>query len=246
MLMKELEDYDWFPTVLRKYQTDFIGYMVIKANLYAALVPLFKEFISKNSTAKIIDLCSGSGLPAIYMHQHAKHITTILTDKFPQDIITPKNIIAEKESVDVLQYQPIANTSYTMYNAFHHFSDKEQIAIVQKMRAHKAPFLFVEILQPNISNVLQIVFTTVIIQLLVTPFLKPFSWQRLFFTYIIPINLFTILFDGLVSVTKSKSMQQYKNLFSTINEIANYRVTVQKIIKFPTIMICIKGEPSYE
>jgi hypothetical protein len=180
------------------------------------------------------------------MQQHIDNFTTILTDKFPQAIIAPNNIIAGKESVDVLQYQPVANTCFTMYNAFHHFSDKEQIAIVQKMKNADAPFLFIEILQPNISNAVQIFFSTVIVQLFVAPFIKPFSLLRLLFTYIIPINIFTILFDGLVSVAKSKSVKQYHNLFNSIHGSDTYKVEVQKLIKFPTIIICITGEPIYE
>jgi hypothetical protein len=52
---------------------------------------------------------------------------------------------------------------------------------------------------------LKIIFTTTIGQIILTPFVKPFSWMRLVFTYIIPINLFTITWDGVVSVLKSES-----------------------------------------
>jgi hypothetical protein len=55
--------------------------------------------------------------------------------------------------------------------------------------------------------------------LLFSPFIKPFSWQRLFFTYIIPINIITISFDGIISVLKSRSFNAYKKLYSGVNNI---------------------------
>jgi hypothetical protein len=37
------------------------------------------------------------------------------------------------------------------------------------------------------------------------------TWRKLLFTYIIPLNILTISIDGIISVFKSKSKNQFKN-----------------------------------
>jgi hypothetical protein len=83
----------------------------------------------------------------------------------------------------------------------------------------------VEILQPTVFCLLKIFFTTSIGSLLLTPFILPFSLRRLFFTYIIPVNILTISLDGILSVLKSRSVKQYQNLFANNgNAIKIYRL----------------------
>ena len=101
-----------------------------------------------------------------------------------------------------------------MFNSFHHFSDDEKLEISQRIHKNGSAAFFVEILEPTILCLLKVLFITIVGSLLFTPFVKPFSYSRLFFTYIIPINLFTVTFDGLMSVMKSRSIKQYQKLFS--------------------------------
>ena len=97
-----------------------------------------------------------------------------------------------------------------MFNAFHHFDTSDQTKLVKRLKDNNANAFIVEILAPHYLFYFKILFTTTIGTLLLTPFLKPFSFKRLFFTYIFPINIFTITYDGLVSVYKSKSVRQYQ------------------------------------
>jgi hypothetical protein len=213
MKLKELEDYEGFPKNLRQFQMDFIGIMTRLLHLYKPLVPMIETHLSKNRKRQIMDLCSGSGQPAIYIHQQLQKIEgTLLTDKFPQVINEIDRVIYVKHSVDILKMNFEAQYFYTMYNAFHHFTDEEQKEIVSKLSAAKASFLIVEILQPNLLSLLQVILASTLGQLLITPFIKPFSLTRLLFTYIIPINIFTVLYDGVISVIKSKSVKEYKKL----------------------------------
>jgi hypothetical protein len=57
--------------------------------------------------------------------------------------------------------------------------------------------------------------------LVLTPFIRPFSLKRMIFTYIIPINIITITFDGIVSVLKSRSVKQYQGLFANRGQAMN-------------------------
>ena len=58
--------------------------------------------------------------------------------------------------------------------------------------------------------------------LLVTPFLKPFKFSRLFFTYLIPLIPLYTIWDGLVSILRLYSP---KDLYKIANSIPNHNYT---------------------
>ena len=243
-MIKELEDYNWFPKILRRWQTEFIGSIAIWTNLYKPLVPVMNKMITDNKIISLQDCCSGSGTPAMNIHkQLAIQLPMLLTDKYPDESFENKPpVIYSIHSVDVLQLQPAEDILYTMYNAFHHFSAGHQQDILQKMAANKSPFLIAELLEPGFINIIKIFFTTTLGQIFTAPFIQPFSLSRLFFTYIIPVNLFTITYDGIISVLKAKTVKQYKMLIENIST-QNYTITVSKVNSLKGNVVYIKGEP---
>jgi hypothetical protein len=211
--MKELEDYNWFPPLLRNFQTDYIGFVVAKFNIYQVFIEYLKTLDYPNSIA--YDLCAGSGEPACSIFSKSGVFTKLfLSDKYPNaKFINRENIIYVDESIDVLSLQFEKGYTYTMFNAFHHFSDLEKQSIVQKCDQANANLFIIEILEPNAWMLLKVMTLTTFGVLLFNPFVKPFSWKRLFFTYILPLNILTISIDGIISVFKSNSLTQYKNMF---------------------------------
>jgi hypothetical protein len=212
--VKELEDYYWFPPVLRNFQTEFIGFVVNKLNVYDVFIQHLKTI--RMSMLPMTDLCSGSGEPAISIFRKSNCFSRLkLTDKFPNALkISDAEIYYEMQSTDVLEMEFKPETYYTMFNAFHHFTDEEKVTIAQEIQNSGSDAFIVEILEPTVFCLLKIFFTTTIGSLLLTPFIRPFSLKRLFFTYILPVNIITITFDGIVSVLKSRSVKQYQDLFA--------------------------------
>jgi hypothetical protein len=103
-----------------------------------------------------------------------------------------------------------------MFNAFHHFSKEEKIHILSKIQAAGSKARFVEILQPGLLCFIKVCVACTVGVLLLTPFIRPFSLKRLFYTYILPLGLLSILSDGLVSVLRSGSASDYKKLIEGI------------------------------
>ncbi len=223
--MKELEDFEWFPELLRNQQTEFIGYVVTKFQIYQSLPRFFESRIPKGSA--MIDLCSGSGEPAIHLFCNLEHYGKLfLTDKFPnRDGALPAGCSYDQTSQDVLLTNFDKKYVYTMFNSFHHFGDEEKVKIISNLRASGSEAFFVEILSPDLLCFLKVLAMTTVGQLFLAPFVKPFSWKRLFFTYVIPLNILTITWDGIVSVLKSKSVKAYSELLQ--NE--NFKVNVIKV-----------------
>lgn len=213
--MKELEDYHWFPSVLRNFQTEFIGFVVDKFRVYDAFVQHLKTM--QLPKQPMTDLCSGSGEPAISIFRKSHCFSRLtLTDKFPNALNIPdNNIHYDLQSIDVLKMVFKPGTYYTMFNAFHHFTDEEKVTIAKDIQNSGATAFIVEILEPTVFCFLKVCFMTTIGSLVLTPFILPFSLKRLLFTYILPINIFTITYDGIVSVLKSRSVKRYQDLLVT-------------------------------
>lgn len=217
--MKELEDYNWFPPILRNFQTDYIGFVVAKFNIYK----VFVEFLTKQNTTanSMFDLCSGSGEPAISIFLASNKFTSLqLSDKFPNQTFKSKlGINYIDESIDVLNMEFNEGVTYTMYNAFHHFTDTDKKNIIEKCNAANSNLYIVEILEPTFFFILKVLALTTFGVLLFNPFVKPFSWKRLFFTYIIPLNIITISYDGVISVLKSRSIKTYTDMFRNFENV---------------------------
>lgn len=201
--MKELEDYQWFPNILRQFQMDFIGFIVTKFNFYDVFIHHLKKEITM--PLPMYDLCSGSGEPAISIFQKNNLFSElILSDKFPSS----KEIV----SSDVLLMEFEQGKCYTMFNAFHHFSDIQKKEIVVRMQQAGSKGYIVEILEPTFLFIIKVCMLTIVANLFITPFIRPFSFLRLFFTYVIPVNIITIAYDGVISVFKSRTVKQYKQI----------------------------------
>jgi hypothetical protein len=168
----------------------------------------------------MFDLCSGSGEPAVSIFKSSGlQGNLFLSDKYPG--IHKKfenNIKYIDERTDALNHIFQPDHMYTMFNAFHHFNDREKLRIISSLRDSGAKGFFVEILRPGPLNILKILTATTIGTLILTPFVRPFSLSRFLLTYIIPVNIITITFDGLVSIIKSRSVKHYQALFKPMEQ----------------------------
>jgi hypothetical protein len=61
------------------------------------------------------------------------------------------------------------------------------------------------------STLLSLLFIPIAAWLFV-PFRRPFRWSRLFWTYLIPIVPFVLLFDGLISCLRAYSPEELKEM----------------------------------
>lgn len=200
----ELEDLPGFPSALRRQQVEFIGWLVDRFGIYAPVVPLLAEATDRARNTAITDLASGSAGPIHYLLRDKRlaPLQFLLTDRFPVvGAAAGPRFRWHPEPVDALGSDVPGHGLLTLFNAFHHFTPEQQR---QLLSAHGARGLLVfEVLQPTLVCFLKILFTTTIGQLLLAPFVRPFRWQRLLFTYLLPVNLLTIPWDGLVSVLRS-------------------------------------------
>lgn len=241
MFLKELEDYPWFPSYLRKMQLEYVGWISVQLKLYRPILKLLQQFPSH----QWIDLASGSGWPAFYLQQNTlPQIHYTLTDLYPESVSNEisKHVNVEVQPMNLIDFQLEAGKQYSMFNAFHHFTSAQQKEIIKKIKEAKASCIIAEVLEPSWLCFLQVTLAAFIVQPLTAWAIRPFSIARMITTYIIPIQLITVAWDGWLSVLKSKSLSQYKALVSDLAD-NQYSIEVKRIKQLRGNLIVILAQP---
>ena len=241
MFLKELEDYSWFPPVLRKMQLEYVGWISASLAVYRPLGKIMEGFPSN----QWIDLASGSGWPALYLKKKATDpIFFRLTDWYPNSASKEvlKHMEYDPEPLNLLDFQPEAGQQYSMFNAFHHFTTQEQKQIITKMKEAKAGFIIAEVLEPSLLSFIQVTLATLLVQPLSAWAIRPFSFLRIATTYLVPIQLATVAWDGWLSVLKSKTLAQYQDLVRGISS-SEYVIQVERIPQLRGNLIVLSAQP---
>lgn len=241
MFLKELEDYPWFPSNLRKMQLEYVGWISVQLKLYR---PLLKEIIKFHSN-QWIDLASGSGWPAFYLQKNASHqIHYTLSDLYPDSVSNEvkKQIEVEREPLNLIDFQPETRKQYSLFNAYHHFSSAQQKQLIKKMKEANASCIIAEVLEPSLLSFIQVTLAAFMVQPLTAWAIRPFSILRMITTYLIPIQLVTVAWDGWLSVFKSKTAKHYKELVCEFSD-HQYSIEVKRIQQLQGNLIVIIAQP---
>jgi hypothetical protein len=162
----------------------------------------------------IVDLCSGGGGYIEQVYEGLDRIerdccTVTLTDKYPN--VSAYQLISDRtngkigycgDSIDVFNVPKELKGFRVLYSAVHHFKPEQVKSIVRDAVNSNASIGIFDGGEKNIRAILGILIIHPIAFLLFTPFLKPFKFSRLFFTYIIPIIPLYTIWDGIVSILR--------------------------------------------
>ncbi|PMD35596.1 hypothetical protein L207DRAFT_516548 [Hyaloscypha variabilis F] len=101
---------------------------------------------------------------------------------------------------------------FRLYNlAFHHFEDKLGMAILKNTIETADGFGIFELQERTISSLITMLGLG-LLMLAITPFYFWRSPGHLFFTYIIPIIPFVVVFDGIISSLRTRSSEEVQAL----------------------------------
>jgi len=252
----EFEDLPWFPNTIRVGGTDYLRYLLNATDVYEPMVPLISESLSQTNETTIIDLCSGGGgcvekLFEALLECSTNNISIVLTDKFPNykayKIIkarTTGKISFDRRSVDAANVPEDLKGFRTMFSAIHHFKPEQIKNILQNAIDNNVPIGIFDGYEKNILAIFSVIVINPLAMLVFTPFFKPFSFSRLFFTYIIPLIPIYTVWDGCVSILR---MYNAKELLQIAEEIkaTNYLWKAGKVKnKYGIHSIYLIGIPS--
>jgi hypothetical protein len=231
MQLFELTDLSFWPDAFRRLLTDYVSTSLEILQPFGPKLPLLVQAIEASGSIRVVDLCSGSAGPwrslvgQLRLADGRAPLVT-LTDRFPT-----ADIAREVAAIPGVTYypQPVDARSVpmdlagvrTLFDGFHHFPPAQARAILQDAVDQGRAIAVFELLRRSWPDVLMSLLTPLYV-LGLTPFIRPFRWSRLLFTYVIPVAPIAILWDASVSVLRCYSVGELRALVQTL-EGAPYR-----------------------
>jgi hypothetical protein len=219
----ELEDQSWFPSTIRDLATDYLHFMETAMKLDRVLLPLVERALRESGATRIVDLCSGGSgpVPGLVAALNAKGlaVTATLTDLYP-NVAAFEQIAASSgarvafstEPVDARAVPASLTGLRTMFNGFHHLVPGDARAVLHAAAAARQPIGVFELSERSARSIPVILVPLIV--WLSTPFMKPFLWRRLVWTYLVPLVPLTCLWDGIVSQLRAYTVDELRQLAS--------------------------------
>lgn len=234
----EWENLSWFPAFLRDNMTDFLEFIARIAKMYRPLPNFLSKHLEETEKSEILDLGSGAGgpwnqllPPMLGMNPELK---VTLSDYYPN--LKAFENMSDKYG-DALTFIPspvdardveMKRTSFrTQFLSLHHFKPKDCEAIFRNAVMSRAPIAIIEGQSRNLPSLIGMFFSPINV-LLMTPFIRPFRWDRLLFTYLIPILPILILWDGIVSVLRTYTPKELHQMARTADPENQFEWTFEK------------------
>ena len=253
----EFHEQPWFPASFRDYVTDALQFGFNLLKLYSPAVPLLQRVVDSTGSRSIVDMCSGGGGPWLdlsrklqsrKLHGDPPGLQIWLTDKYP-NLGTFQNVSATSEnhigyypgSVDATSVPHELKGLRTMFTSFHHFSPEDARAILQNA-VDAGESIGVFEIPRRAPSTIGLTFGLVFMLFVCTPWIRPFRWSRLFWTYLVPIIPLVLLFDGVVSCLRTYRPQELREMVTKltatdyqweIGEDSTRRAPITYLIGYP-------------
>lgn len=229
----EFNDQPWLPETLRGGLTDFLAHVGnLSDKPYQDVLPSLRSGLQATGETRIVDLCAGSGGPtpmlaSMLLDEGYPLESVVLTDLYPEREHAEKVDGRHSERVNELFHthtEPVDAASVprelhgfrTLCNAFHHFEPATAQGILQDCVTQRQGVCVLERNERSAMAVLGMLFAPLFV-LLFTPFIKPFLFSRLVFTYLLPLIPLLTLWDGIVSCFRTYSPRELRVLIERLD-----------------------------
>lgn len=207
--------------------TDILEFIIVKFRIYESVTPLIQEVMQHMQTDQIIDLCSGSSGPwsqmPIQLQGQKESVSVTLTDKYPNVRAFQKikersgnNIQYLSEAVDATNVPPYLKGMRTMFSAFHHFEPDAARKILQDSVDSRSAIGIFEFTEKRLDKI-PFAFLLPLFVFVVTPFIRPRTFKRIFWVNMIPIIPFVLTYDAIISHAETYSPKDLKGLVKSLD-----------------------------
>lgn len=227
----EFTDLPWYPQTFRRIQTDYLQFAATRGSGQKSLVPLITKAMQQANTTQIVDLCSGGSGPWVQLQEQLAQagwpVTIKLTDRYPNPDSVQRWSGASREGIEYLS-EPVDATNVpphltgmrTLFEGFHHFGPDQARSILRDAAEQQAPLgIFEASLKPPFALPLLLLspLMTLAGYVLMTPFIKPRTCSRFFWTYLVPVVPLATCWDGIISLLRVYSPQELRELTASLN-----------------------------
>ena len=223
----EIADNPYFPVIFRDMMTDILQFAVVKFRVYEPVIPLIKELMQHMQTNRIIDLCSGGSGPwmqieeQLQLQQEPVFIT--LTDKYPniQAFKKIKERFGNKinyipNEIDAMNVPADLKGIRTVFSSLHHFQPEGARKILQNAADSRSAIGVFEFTENHLGKLAFPALISIFV-LFAAPFVRPISFRRLFWIYVIPVIPWVMAYDAIVSYLTTYSPEDLQELVKGID-----------------------------
>ncbi len=249
----ELEDQPWFPSIVRDLATDYLHFIETRFALHRSIAPVLAEALRRTDSRELVDLGSGGAgpIPSLLADLDAEGVSVraTLTDLFPNVPALDRSRAASggritfvAEPVDARAVPERLVGFRTMFNGFHHFRPADAVAVLRSATAAGQPIGIFELSRRTFRTLVPLLFTPLFVWIS-TPFMRPFRWSRLLFTYLLPLVPLTCWWDGLVSQLRAYTPDELEELGRTADPSAEWAAGLVPIGTTPGRATYLVGYP---
>lgn len=218
----------WFPSFLRKQVDEFLDFMVRLPRANRPFLPLFDELLAHSKARVVVgfDGQDGGGLAHIASEvggPRNAELSVVLADErwSPARVERVEELAARPVEVLTCPAREAAERfkgrGVGVYiNSFHRLGRGEDRAALAELVNRD---LDVFIGEGNNNSLWQVVGMTVFVPVLMflfTPLVKPFRLSRLFFTYLVPVIPFVVVWDGLAALFRLHRPEDFEALAKSV------------------------------
>jgi hypothetical protein len=217
----EFNDQGWVPAWFRECETDYLHTVLERMRSFDRVVPLLADLVRDSGSERIVDLCSGGGGPMLSLQGElsralGSELPVLLTDVFPSDsgrdrVAGHPGLSYREKPVDATRVPGDLHGTRTLFDGLHHFRPVDARRVLEDAARAGASVAAFEISNRKLLQLLTSPLIVVAV-LLVTPIIRPFSWRRLLFTYLVPLLPLAIWWDGLVSNLRAYTVPELEEM----------------------------------
>lgn len=250
----ELEDYPWFPPVMRDAMTGYLRVAAAVLGVPAVAAPLIREALDATDTRRVVDLCAGGGGPLLgvlrALADDGERVPAVLTDLYPNlaafaraEAQFPDQVSGRVAPTDATQVPPELRGVRTIFNALHHLPPPVARAMFADAAAQRQPILAFEFVERSLQGLaISAILPASVLAL--TPFVRPVDLRALALTYAVPVLPAITWWDGTASCLRAYAVPE---LHALVDDLATadygFRIERRRVPRRAHFVTCVIGLP---
>jgi hypothetical protein len=237
----EFNDQPWLPETLRRAETEYLARVIEVSRPFGPMAKPIGQVLERAGTDRVVDLASGGAGPWPGLAAEIGTVRVTLTDLYPNPRAFARvGLPFEPAPVDARDVPRHLSGVRTMFDALHHLRPDDARAVRADAHRARQPIVIAELTNRRLAMILVSIVFIPLAVLFLTPTIRPFSWSRLLFTYLVPILPPLILWDGIVSCLRTYRPDELRALTTGLD---GYRWDAGEIRARGAIVTYLIGEP---